>query len=141
MPTTATAGAVSTTASTGTAETTSTLMSMMLMPLNSIISTLNTLPKSMYDTSLDATRSIASKLHDYADSMSGKSASKDTDTRGLMIEKSHRAYLDDLRHRDMTAYRALLTFADTLVEQPRDVQATMLKARFENKAAVSKVPI
>lgn len=103
---------------------------LLIKPINTIITTVNAIPQSIYTKSIEASRSIAAKLQEYADAMSGKGGSKSTDTRSVMIEKEHRKFLDKLRNTDMPAYRRLLTLVDTLASQPLDVQQAMLKAQF-----------
>lgn len=101
-----------------------------VQPMNLVIDTLNAVPTNLYSASIDASRGVASKLQEYADAMSGKNTGNDKDTRGLMIEKKHRAFLDALRKKDMPKYRNLLVMADKLQEQPLDIQKAHLKAAF-----------
>lgn len=108
----------------------STIINAVVPPVNMMIRALNATPSVMYDASIDATRKLAAKVGEYADAMSGRSSGNDTDTQGLMIEKKHRTFLDDLRKRDMPSYRRLLDLAVKLADMQPDQQAATLVAYF-----------
>lgn len=99
-------------------------------PINSVIHAINAAPRALYQASMQATRAVAGKLGEYADAMSGKSSPNDDDTRGLMVEKKHRQFLDTLRSRDMAAYRRLLEAAAEFAAAPADQRDAVLRARF-----------
>ena len=87
------------------------------------------LTRKIYDYGLDFTNAIASKIHEYADKMSGRDP-KNPDTEYASVVKIHLDYIDKLRRDNPANYRKLVEFAQQYVATPAFDRPELLKAFF-----------
>jgi hypothetical protein len=95
-----------------------------------VVQFLNEVPKTIAAKTEIVSKSIADKIHMYADKMSGVAEEADGEDDGekdttIYVNKKHQIYLDALRRTHADVYTTLLAFSQTIMKSNSSREQTV----------------
>lgn len=87
--------------------------------MTDIVKFLNVVPQAIAEKTENISKSIADKIHQYADKMSGVTEEEEDDGEKdttIYVKKKHQVYIDALRRTHEDTYRTLLAFSQSLAK-------------------------
>jgi hypothetical protein len=95
--------------------------------VNSLITSINSLTKNIYDSTIDMSNGIKTKLFQYAETMRTYNKSKDDEEglKSVMINKRHKMFIDNLRSSQQ--YGSWASTADTFYGLPFEEQEAFIR--------------
>lgn len=99
----------------------------LITTFNLVVSTLNQVPHKIYDNSMKMSKTIGTKIKQYAESMApyNRTADDEENLKMIVINKRHKVFIDDLtKNKDM--FRLYADFASKFYKIPLEEQDTEL---------------
>lgn len=89
--------------------------------MTDIVKFLNVVPQAIAEKTENISKSIADKIHQYADKMSGVTEEAQGEDDGekdttIYVKKKHQVYIDALRRTHEDTYKTLLAFSQSLAK-------------------------